>query len=247
MKTNKVNDERLQKNLEKNAASVYPTLLILTIIVLIVKIALKLHPLLYLFEIIALIASISYYTATTAWKNVLFVKIADEAVTNIRNIAKSNSYMLHSVIVLVGQMVFVLIIFYCFYHWIPEEQMPFAILGWLIYLFICGLPLSIVGSKMRKKEPLVLWNSEESKTRMLKSFKRACILYIILNGVFQGAFYLFSSVSRSYSIFMFVSLDCIFILMFVIIRRNLLLDEKKANKMVELAEKTIEEADGHEE
>ncbi|MCL2135257.1 MAG: hypothetical protein FWH37_06860 [Candidatus Bathyarchaeota archaeon] len=243
MKTKQINDERIQKNLEKSTASAYPALLILTTIVLIMKIALKLHPLLYLFETIALITSLSYYAISTAWKNVLFVKIRDEAIIDIRNKTKGKSYMLLSFIVF-GQ-VFVPILSY-FYHWIPEAQIPFALFSWLIYLFICGLPLSIAGSKMRKKEPLVVWNSETSKARVLKNFKRVFIIVTVYNIVMQTVLYLFTSQSLSGTVVAFVLLEFMVIFMCFEVRRNLLRDEKRANKMVEFAEKTVEEVDDYE-
>jgi hypothetical protein len=245
MKTNKINDERIQKNLEKNAASMYPILLILTTIVLIVKIVLKLHPLLYLFEIIAIISSISYYAISIVWKNVLFVKINDEAIINIRNIAKGNSYIFHSFIVFIGQMIFCLLINY-FYPGIPEEQMGFAYLSVLIYIFICGLPLSVAGYKMRKKEPLVIWNSEESKTRVLKNFKRALIVQTIFTGIIHIAIYLFTPTTIIGTIALYGLMQFLWLFLYFEIRRNLLRDEKKANELLESIEKTVVDEVGYE-
>ncbi|MDR0372458.1 MAG: hypothetical protein LBI79_02685 [Nitrososphaerota archaeon] len=241
----KINDERIQKNLDKNAASVYPVLLILTTIVLIMKITLNLHPFLYLFEIIALVASLSYYTLSTAWGNVLFVKGTDEAIINIRNTAKGKSYMLHALIVFGGQILFVGIVNY-FYPWVPEAQMSFAFFGMLIYIFICGLPLSIVGYKMRKKEPLVMWNSEESKTRVLKNFKHTLITQTISTGVIGATLYLFTSTSLITTIVTYGIIQFICIFMYLEIKRNLLRDEKRAKEAGQ-AEKTADKVDGYEE
>jgi hypothetical protein len=246
VKTPKIKDERLQKKLDKNAASVYPALLVLTTIVLIVKISLKLYPLLYLFEVVALIASLSYYAISTAWKNVLFMKGSDEAIIDIRNKAKSNSYILLAGIVFFGQVIFVGIVNY-FYRWIPEEQGFFAFFGAIIYIFICLLPLSMAGYKMRKKEPLVLWNSEASKRRTLKNFKVALILQTISNVVIQTVVYLFTSSTLVDAIVICGILQFMWVGLYFEIRRNLLNDEKKANKMIELSEKAAEEAKGHEE
>ena len=239
MKTNKFNDERLQKNLEQAAASLYPVLLILTTALLIIKIALKLHPITYLFEIIALTASLSYYGISTAHKNVLFVKGTDEAISSIRRTTKFHCYWIHSIICMFIPLIFWGIGHY-FYPLFFEEQGGLVLFNVVIYIFICGLPLGIAGDKMKKKGDLLVWNSEKSKTKVLKTLKWTLLGQTMVNVVLQVVMYFFSSASLFDAIIHFVIMQFLWIFMYFQIRRNLLINEKNAIKAVELVEKSAD-------
>jgi hypothetical protein len=235
--------ERLQKNLEQAAASLYPVLLILTVAVLVVKIVLKLHPVVYLFEIIALTSSLSYYGILTARKNVLFVKGTDEAIINIRRTAKFRCYWLHSLICMFMPLIFWGIGHY-FYPLFFEEQGVLVLFNVVIYIFICGLPLGLAGDKMKKKGDLLVWNSEKSKTKVLKTLKWTLIGQTICNVVLNVVLYFLSgSTSLFNAIVLFVIMQFLWTFMYFQIRRNLLINEKNAIKEVELVEKSVDVED----
>jgi len=242
MKANKLNDERLQKNLEQTAASMYPVLLILTTAVLVVKIALKLHPIAYLFEIIALTSSLSYYVISTAWKKALFVNGTDEAIINIRRTTKFHCYWLHSFIAMFMPLI-VYTIGHYFYPAFFEEQVA-LVFNATIYIFISGMPIGITGNKMAKKGDLLVWNSEKSKTRILKTFKWILIGQTILNVAVHVGMYLFNPASLLNVILLFVIMQSLWIFMYFQIRRNLLAYEKNANKAIELLENSVNVEEG---
>ena len=164
---------------------------------------LKLHPVVYLFEIIALTLSLSYYGILTARKNVLFVKGTNEAIINIRRTAKFRCYWLHSLICMFMPLIFWGIGHY-FYPLFFEEQCSFVLFNVVIYIFICGLPLGIAGDKMKKKGDLLVWNSEKSKTKVLKALKWTLLGQTMANVVLQGVMYFFSSASLFDTIILFV-------------------------------------------
>jgi hypothetical protein len=66
-----------------------------------------------------------------------------------------------------------------------------------LYIFICGLPLGIAGDKMKKKGDLLVWNSEKSKTKVLKALKWTLLCQTMSNVVLQVVMYFFSSASLS--------------------------------------------------
>jgi hypothetical protein len=237
MKTNKFKDERIQKNMEQIATPMYPVFMILTTAVLAIKIVLKLHPLLYLFEIIALISSPTYYTISTARKGVLFTKRTDEAIINIRRTTTYHCYELHLFITIV-QLLFNSIAYY-FYQWVIDAQAIFVVITPFIYILIWTIPFSIAGNKMKKQGDLhsMLWSSEKSKTYALKGLKKFVVLNFIFQSVFAIVFGLLTNSSFNL-LFHLVWMNFLWIFIYFIIRRNLLDSEKKA-KELEFAERTI--------
>jgi len=241
MKINKIKDERVQNGIAQNLAPMYLVLLFLTLTSLAVKIAARLHPLMYLFEIIALVLSLSYYLTSTAHKSVLFVKGNDEAIINIKNSAKRNSYELHMWTLLLGMGI--LCASYFIYPIHPEN--PFiVVISAYIYILICVIPYSFANKKSHKKGFLIAWNSEKSKTTTLKRLKLWCtiqatcsgaviILYCICSIIFDYA-------PPSYSFFSLVGTVVIvlFIYSFLYfpIKKGMLDSEKIANEEIELAE-----------
>jgi hypothetical protein len=241
MKVKKFNDERIQKKMEQIAASMYPVLLILITVVLAIKIAFNLYPLLYLFEIIALTSLTTHYIISTARKNVLFVKETDEAIINIRRSIKYRCCELHFYISIV-QLFFYAIAIYYFPHWFSsDKQTFFVIIIPFIYLFIWVMPFSIAGNKMKKQGDLhsMWWSSEKSKTLALKRLKKWAILNFILQSIIAVAFGLLSK-SWFYPIYHLVVVNTLWIAIYFIIKRNLLASEKKA-KELELTEKSVNE------
>jgi hypothetical protein len=247
MKTNKIKDRRIQKGIAQNLAPMYSVLLVLTTLSLTVKIALKLHPLLYITEIIALATSLSYYTITTAQKKTLFVKTNDEAITSIKNSAKYTSYMLHLAIFLLGEGV--LGGSYFVYPLFPEEQMGIVVLNMFAYIFMGIIPLSFANKKSHKKGLLVAWNSEKSKTTELKRLKLWCTIQATCSGVIFILLYLygypFDYASPPTKLFNLAGtmaiLFFIFSFMYFPIKKNLLESEKYANREAELTENSSEE------
>jgi len=252
MKANKIKDERVQKSLEQDLAPMYVVLLILTIISLIVKIALKLHPALYIVEIISLILSPSYYIISTAQKNILFVKRNDEAITSIKNSAKTNSYMLHFYIFIIGQLI--LCVVYFFYPLYLEVTGPAGLLpalGMIVYLFIGGIPLSIASQKSHKKGLLVAWNSEKSKTAILKRLKVWFTVQAICGGILIAVFCLltfYDYISPKLFNFAFMPVFVVFAMSFMYfpLKKNMIESEKYADKELEHTEKSVEDKDGDE-
>jgi hypothetical protein len=240
MKVNKFNDERLQKNLEQAAASMYPVILILTAAVLVVKIVLNLHHVVYLFEIMSIILSLSYYVISTAWKNVLYVNRTDEAVINIRRTTKFRCYWIHTFISLFMPLIFWGVGHY-FYPLFFEAQGVLVLLNVVIYIFVCGLPLGFAGDKMKKKGDLLVWNSEKSKTRVLKTLKWALLCQTICNVVLNVVMYFLSDSASLFDVLvLFVIMQFLWIFMYFQIRRNLLINEKNAIKEVERVEKSVD-------
>jgi len=252
---NKIKDERIQRGIAQNTAPMYKVLLILTTLSLIIKIALKLHPILYTVEIIALITSLFYYVITTTHKKVLLTKETDEAITNIKNLAKNNSYQLHFWIFIFGQMILcILILIYPFYILNPKESGPSIIipgLSLIVYIFIGVIPLSYASKKSHKQGLLVAWNSEKSKTTTLKKLK----LYFTIQAICSGTLVVVLCLLAILGYFppkpfnlVFPSSVAVFILSFMYfnIKKGMLESEKIANKEAELAEK-LTEGDGYEE
>jgi hypothetical protein len=250
MKVKKIKDERVQKSLEQDLAPMYPVLLILTIISLIVKIALKLHPALYIVEIIALILSPSHYIISTARKNILFVKRNDEAITSIKNSAKTNSYMLHFYIFIIGQLI--LCVSYFFYPSYPKATGPAGLLpalSMIVYLFIGGIPLSIASEKSHKKGLLVAWNSEKSKTTILKRLKLWFTAQAICGGVLTAVLCLLTLyvyIPPKLFDFAFMPVFVVFAMSFMYfpLKKNMIESEKYADKELEHVAKSDENQEG---
>lgn len=246
MKANKIKDERIQKGMAQNLAPMYSILLILTALSLIVKIALKLPPLLYTVEIISLITSLSYYTITTSQKNVLFTKANDEAITSIKNSAKNNSYLLHLAIFLLGEGI--IAISYFAYPLFPKEQLGAVALSVLAYIFMGIIPLSIANKKSHKKGLFVAWNSKKSKTTELKRLKLYFTIQAICSGTLIIVFCLLAifnpllPFTKLFNLAQTIAI-VLFILSFMYFptKKSLLESEKIANHEVELAEASVEE------
>jgi len=254
MKTNKIKDERAQKSLAQDLAPMYSILLILTAISLIVKIALKLHPALYIIEIIALIASPSYYIISTTQKNILFVKEKDEAIINIKNSAKSNSYSLHLWVFMLGWLILgVLYIVYPGYLQERGISLLLIVLSMFTYSFIGGIPRSIANKKSSKKGLFVAWNSEKSKITTLKRLKLWFTVQAICGGVLFAVLCLlaiifdyvppepFNSVFTSAVAIVFGTS-----IMYFPIKKGMIESEKHADEELEQVGKSVEDKEGDE-
>ncbi|MCL2135258.1 MAG: hypothetical protein FWH37_06865 [Candidatus Bathyarchaeota archaeon] len=245
MKTKQINDERTKKGIAQNLAPMYPVLLILTITLLLAKIVLRIHPLMYLFEIIALILSLSYYVITIAKKNMLFVKENDEAIINIKNSAKHNSYMLHMYTLILGMG----IISASAYIYPTFEDLLIVVLSAYIPLFIGVIPYSFANKKSHKQGFMVAWNSEKSKTTTLKRLKLWCTIQAICSGVIiiLTCLYvtIFNYTPPSPSLFSLIeTMSIVFFVysfMYFPIKKGMLKSEEIANKEAQLAEISIED------
>ena len=252
MKTNKIKDERVQKNLAQDLAPMYSALLILTIISLISKITLKLHPAFYTIEIIALIVSPSYYIILTAQKNILFVKEKDEAITNIKNSAKNNSYNLHFLIFLIGGIILGVSQFFypLFLEGTPLSSFLSAS-SMLTYMFIGGIPLSIASKKSHRKGLFMAWNSEKTKVTALKRLK----LYYTVQAICSGVLIIVFCLLAIFDYIPYRPFELVFIVTIVLfgmsfmyfpIKKGMFESEKYANKEVEHAEKIVEDKEEEE-
>ncbi|MCL2475824.1 DUF6773 family protein [Candidatus Bathycorpusculum sp.] len=248
IKPKKIEDERIQKILAENIAPMYSILLILTTISLIVKMALKLHPALYILEIIALILSPSYYILSTAQKNILGVKEKDEAITNIKNSAKSNSYSLHFWVLILGWLVLcVLYLVYPLYFQELGISVFLIVLSMIAYSFMGGIPLSIANKKSSKKGLFVAWNSKKSKITTLKRLKLWFTVQAICGGVLFVVICLlaiiFDYIPPEPFNSVFTSVVAIVLgtsVMYFPIKKNMVESEKYADKELEHAEKSAE-------
>lgn len=250
MELNKVKDERIQKGLAQNIAPMYSVLLILTTISLIAKIALKLHPAFYTVEIIALIASPTYYIISTAQKNILFVKEKDEAITNIKNYAKNNSYNLHFWIFLIGGIILGVSQFVYFPLFLEGTalQQFISASSMLGYMFVGVIPLSVANKKSHKKGLLVAWNSEKSKITTLKGLKLWATVQAICGGVVLVVFFLLAifGYTPSGSRFLGFATSMAVVLfgmsfLYFPIKKSMLESEKYADKEVECVKKSVED------
>ncbi|MCL2257785.1 MAG: hypothetical protein FWC14_06320 [Candidatus Bathyarchaeota archaeon] len=247
MELNKINDERIQKGLAQNIAPMYFILLILTTLSLIIKMTLKLHPVFYMIEIIALIVSPTYYIITNAQKNILFVKETDEAITNIKNATKNNSYNLHFWIFLIGGIILgVSQFFYPIFLEGTALQTFLSASSMLSYLFLGGIPLSVASKKSHKAGLLVAWNSEKSKTTILKKLKQYYTAQAVCSGVIIIVFCLLAifgySLSRPFEL-VFIMAIVLFgaSFMYFSIKRGMLESEKYANEELDCAEKSVDD------
>ena len=248
MKLNRIKDERIQKGLSQNIAPMYSVLLILTTIILIVKITLKLHPALYIIEIIALIVSPSYYIISTAQKNILFVKEKDEAITNIKNAVKYNSYNLHFGIFIIGG---ILLSASQFVYPIFLEGTTLtsfiASSSILLYPLIGVSPRAIASQKSHKQGLLVAWNSEKSKTTTLKRLKLYFIIQAICSGVIAATFlllFIFYYTPTMPLIIAYATASSAFMMSFMLyspVKKSMIDSEKYANKEIECVEKLAED------
>jgi len=240
MELNKIKDERIQKGLAQDIAPMYYLLLILTTISLIVKIALKLHPAFYIIEIIALILSPSYYIIKIAQKNILFIKEKDEAITDIKNFAKNNSYNLHFWIFIIGGIILGVSQFvYPLFLEGTTLQSFLSASSMLMYVVIGTIPLSSANKKSHKKGLLVAWNSEKSKTTTLKRLKLWATIQAICCGVILFVFFLLAIFGYSPSNRLFelaTTMVTVFFglsFMYFPIKKSMLESEKYANKEIE--------------
>jgi hypothetical protein len=252
MKANKIKDERIQKSLAQDLAPMYSVLLILTTISLIIKIALKLHPALYIVEIIALIVSPSHYIISTAQKNILFVKEKDEAITSIKSSAKCNSYALHFWIFMIGQGILCASQFvYPLYPETTELSGLIPAVSMIVYIFIGIIPHSIASKKSHKKGLLVAWNSEKSKITVLKKLKLWAIVQAICSGIIIVIFYLltiFGYTPPKPVDLAFTTAIVLFIMSFMYfpLKKNMIESEKYADKEIEQIEKSAEDKEEEE-
>ena len=252
MELNKVKDERIQKGLAQNIAPMYSVLLILTTISLIVKIALKLHPTFYIIEIIALIASPTYYIISTTQKNILFVKEKDEAITNIKNATKNNSYNLHLWIFIIGGLILGIsqLVYYPLFLEGTALQSLLSASSTFEYMVIGVIPLSFASKKSHKKGLLVAWNSEKSKATTLKRLKLWAMVQAICGGVVLVVFFLLAIFGYipSDSRFLGFATTMVTVLfgmsfMYFPIKKGMLESEKYANKEVERVERSVEDTE----
>jgi len=243
MTPNKIKDERIQKRHNQICAPLFPIMLIVTSISLITKIILNIHPLLYTLEIIAIIASITYYTTSTAYNKVLLVKGKDEAITSIKNSAKTHSYQIYTCIILFG---FIILSIAATIHYpFSSKQLPYII----PYIGMFIIPTMFVSSKTNKEGLGVTWRNEKEKTGVLKGLRLAGIVNLMFSIIFEVVTFLLVGigwVSSDLLPTLFASMIFPFILgVSCIVRGNkvLLTMEKNADKEVELAENSVEDVD----
>ncbi len=170
--SNKVYDERIEKESNKPAAMMFYVTTVLLVLCMGVKIVCQLPVKVYALEIGCLVISLVYVFANKAKNGILWIKEKDDAITTINNKILAKGFMIDFWMLVFGELVFMLVLKEYFF-WVTA------------YLFIVLVP-SVVITILSLKNGWLTWGTKKREKKGLKEFRIRVVIGSLFFGVFMG-------------------------------------------------------------
>lgn len=178
-KSERIHDERIEKESNKPAAMMFYVTTALLVICLGVKVVCQLPVQVYALEIGCLVISLVYAIADKARNGILWMKEKDDALVTINNKILARAYMIDFWMLAFGELVFIVVLKEYFW-WVG------------MYLFTLLVPALVI-TVLTLKKGWLGWGSKKQEKTGIKEFRKRVIIGSLFFGIFVGFPYVYSN------------------------------------------------------
>jgi len=222
-------DERIEKESNRLSAKMFYVLTVFTAILLAVKIAKGLPVVVYLLEIVTLLAGIIYYVVAEVKSGIFLAKERDEVLTVMheKNLAKAMD--IEFKVLVFGELIFMFVLKE-YFLWLAA------------YLLVWMIPALII-TVASIKNGWIIWGTKKREKEGKKDFKKRVAIGSIFYGVIVGGPMCFKDgVFQPEGILSILGLAAFWGILFYLLMSGMMkVAEKKADQKLKAEENKVEE------